>query len=199
MIYSRIGGSSAPVNRTAPLRLAGAGQSGTYAANDPVNNVDRTGLAPQGADPGFFDFGKSLKGYWDKAKKLFGYGEDAVKVADNIDAINNELDQTGKPTGEQGKDALDNFFEICKIAFKYLPDGAPMADFVKDFYGEMFGAAEQTLDSGAYSFENYFKADELSGFTPAQPAPESKPYIPDGPSGVNPAIEELINQQFPLL
>jgi RHS repeat-associated protein len=171
-----------------------------YAANDPVNNVDRTGLAPKGADQSFFDFAESINGYWDTAKKWFGYGEDAVKVADNIDAINNELDQTGKPLGEQGKDAIDNFFELCKIAFKYLPDGAPMAGFVKDFYGKMFGAAEQSLDSGAESIKNYFEAvDELSGFTPAQPAPESQPYIPDGPSGVNPAIEDLINQQFPTL
>ena len=163
-----------------PIGFAG-GQSNpyAYAINDPVNLVDRTGLAPNetGTGIGVVDSLAALKPLYDKVKEWWGYKNDAEKIADKINAINEALEDDSKTLGQKGWEAFSSVMEICTTVIGNLPGGNPI---VTNLIGEMVNAANQTLDKGAQAIEDYFtKVDEESGFTPVQPGTDSDAYIPD--------------------
>src|SRR5690606_14891682 len=85
-----------------------------YAANDPVNLVDHTGLKPKSAGGGRFDKLKRLKELYDTARKWFGHGKNAVKLADDVHQVNDELEHGNGTLGQKGKEAIDNIWSICK-------------------------------------------------------------------------------------
>src|SRR5690606_25436831 len=112
-----------------------------YAANDPVNLVDHTGLKPKGNTGGRFDKLKRLKELYDTAKKWFGYGEDAVEVTDNVQQVNDKLEHGNGTLGEKGKESIDNIWSICRTVLDYVPSKAPFAGFVKEIVSNTMDTA----------------------------------------------------------
>lgn len=171
-----------------------------YAANDPVNLVDHTGLAPKGSGWGwFFDQAKRLKELYDTASRWFGYAENSAKVADNVAQINDELEHGNGTLGQKGKETIDNFWEICETVLKLVPSKAPIAGLVQKVVSETMETATDLLNRGADAIEAYFASiDEM--FEVGAPQPDVQPYIPEGMDVDNRAeIEARLAEEFPLL
>lgn len=171
-----------------------------YAANDPVNLVDHTGLAPKGSGGGWFDKLKRLEELYETAKNWFGYAEDAAKVADNVAQINDELEYGNGTLGHKGKEAIDNIWSICQAVLKHVPSKAPIAGFVKKVIEKTMETATDLLDQGANAIDAYFSNIDEMGFSEVQPEPESQPYIPDGMDADNKAdVAARLAEEMPLL
>lgn len=155
-----------------------------YAANDPVNYVDRTGLSPEDAGSGFFDFMfglcAKLSDNCGKVKEWTGYAEDASKVNDNIDRINELREDTSMNGGQKAKEAFDKTWEICKIGI----DKIPLQSFIKDYITGVGDAGQSLLDQGAEAIQQAALraeqiADDWLNPTPATTEDDAQGYVPD--------------------
>lgn len=164
-----------------------------YAFNDPVNNVDRTGLASEEESEGwFFDSLKPVAEFIDSVKDWWDRYNDAEDIAQNIENINEAYKDDTKTLGQRGREAFSDILEICETVIDNLPgsDGT-VADMIK----EMFKAADRTLNKGADSINDYFeRIDEVSGESSAEPTSEGQ-GLP-GYYRVNDADQERIANEL---
>jgi RHS repeat-associated protein len=145
----------------------------SYALNDPVNNADLTGLAPEDAGTGipFIDDFLGGKSVFDNIKKWFGYFEDGKKINEHIDVINDVWEDDSKDSGHKGKEIFGHLLEICKIGIDKIPEGH---DFVKKAIDKQVESAMSLLERGADAIDDRFE-------TPAVPKPDFEGYIPGDP------------------
>lgn len=139
-----------------------------YAANDPVNIVDRTGLEPDWFD----EFVESASTVWDAVMTAIGVIQDADKIADGINEIN-KVNQSNKTKGQQAKDLIDDIFAMCEIVLDKLPK-PPLGEIVVDFFSTIAEGALGALDYAVKSSEDHFKRIEEAAVE-HQPAPEIPP------------------------